>query len=58
MKGPKQDIVALNAGLALYISGHQPNLSLGIKKAYQLLNRKNARSLIHQLSGGNYEYSQ
>lgn len=57
LTGPKQDVVALNAGLALYIAGHQPTLSQGIGHAYNLLNSKEAVKIIHQLSGGFYDHT-
>jgi anthranilate phosphoribosyltransferase len=56
MKGPKQDIVALNAGLALYITGYEPSLLKGVKRAYKLLNSKKAIKIINKLSGGTYEH--
>ena len=56
-KGPKQDIVALNAGLGLYLSGHKRSLAQGIRFAYELLNSKKGLKALQKLSGGSNEYS-
>lgn len=57
MKGPKQDIIALNAGLGLYLSGYKTSLGQGIRFAYELLNSKKGLGVIQKISGGSNEYS-
>ncbi|MBI9014759.1 MAG: anthranilate phosphoribosyltransferase [Clostridiales bacterium] len=48
-KGPKQDIVALNAGLGFFIGEEVSSLSDGIKLAYQLLNNKKGLDVLISL---------
>ncbi len=48
-KGPKQDIVALNAGLGFFIGEEVSSLSDGIKLAYQLLNNKKGLDVLTSL---------
>lgn len=47
--GPAHDIVALNAGAAIYIAGLQPNLGAGIKAALDTLASGAARKKLHDL---------
>lgn len=49
--GPQQDIVALNAGLALYIGEVTATLSEGIKKAYTLLDTGEGLSVLDKIQG-------
>lgn len=45
-KGPKQDIVALNAGFAFFIGEKCPSIQEGIQLAYDLLNQKKGLQLL------------
>jgi len=48
-KGPKQDIVALNAGLGFFIGEEVSTLNDGIKLAYHLLNNKKGLDVLRSL---------
>ena len=43
-KGPHRDIIALNAGAAIYVSGIEDSLDNGILKAYELLSDGGAQA--------------
>lgn len=57
VKGPKQDVVALNAGLALYISETTDSLSQGIQMAYKLLEKQSGIQTIKKLKGVTHDNS-
>ncbi len=57
-KGPKQDIVALNAGLALFIAGISPFLKSGVEMAYKLLNEHDGYKQLQKITGDSNAYSQ
>lgn len=47
--GPARDIVALNAGAAIYVAGLAPDLGAGIKAAQTVLASGTARKKLHDL---------
>ncbi len=47
--GPARDIVALNAGAAIYASGISPNMDEGVKRAFEVLASGAARKKLDQL---------
>jgi anthranilate phosphoribosyltransferase len=42
--GPARDIVALNAGAAIYVGGEAPSFEDGVEKAFELLKNGSARA--------------
>lgn len=48
-KGPCTDIVALNAGFALYISEYTTSIAEGIQLVYDYLGTNNSKNKIHRL---------
>ena len=53
--GPAQDIVALNAGAAIYVGGKASNLNSGVKLAYEVINSGAAAGKLEEMirvSGG------
>jgi anthranilate phosphoribosyltransferase len=47
--GPARDIVALNAGAAIYVSGHSPTLKDGIARAFEVLESGAAKHKLNEL---------
>ena len=47
-KGPKRDIVVLNAGAALYVSGLAPNLKDGVSKAKTTIDSGAAKATLEK----------
>ena len=47
--GPARDIVALNAGAAIYVSGHSASLKDGIARAFEVLDSGAAKQKLDQL---------
>ncbi|HAO99579.1 MAG TPA: anthranilate phosphoribosyltransferase, partial [Fibrobacteres bacterium] len=50
-KGPKRDVVALNAAAALYVSGVASNLKDGVAKARQALDSGAAKATLEAWVG-------
>lgn len=48
--GPARDIVALNAGAAIYVSGHSATLKDGIGRAFEVLESGAAKQKLDQLA--------
>ena len=48
-QGPARDIVALNAGAAIYVAGITPDLKAGVARAEQMLNSGAAQQKLNQL---------
>ncbi len=48
--GPARDIVALNAGAAIYVSGHSATLKHGIGRAFEVLESGAAKQKLDQLA--------
>ena len=48
-KGSKSDIVALNTGLALYVTNKTSNLEKGIQMAYELIESRAGLKVIERL---------
>ncbi len=48
--GPARDIVALNAGAAIYVAGLAPNLEAGVKKAAEVIASGAARAKLDALA--------
>lgn len=48
--GPAHDIVALNAGAALYVQGHMPSIADGVACARDTLTNGDAAALLHRLA--------
>lgn len=55
-QGPKQDIVALNAGLAFYVSEKCQSMQEGIDLAYDLLNQKKGLKLLSNIKEQTCQY--
>jgi len=47
--GPARDIVALNAGAAIYAAGLAPDLGAGVKTALEVITNGTARTKLHDL---------
>ncbi len=50
MKGPKQDVVALNAGLALFIAKKVKTLAEGVSLAFDLLNSSKVKAYLESIT--------
>lgn len=49
MKGPYRDVTVLNAGAALYVAGHNPDIRSGIKEAESLLDSGKVHKILNEV---------
>ncbi len=57
VKGPAADILALNAGAAIYVAGRSDNIQQGVQMAQQIMQQGTAWQLIRDLSAYTQTFS-
>jgi anthranilate phosphoribosyltransferase len=57
VKGPAADILALNAGAAIYVAGRSDNIQQGVQMAQQIMQQGTAWQLIRDLSAHTQSFS-
>ena len=57
VKGPAADILALNAGAAIYVAGRSDNIQQGVQMAQQIMQQGTAWQLIRDLSTHTQSFS-